>query len=206
MSVWGAIKEAVQEAVNAVKSLFSCNPTSPIMSCSSGTDFSEAEKEEIKKALENQTIMLQEKKKELENWDKADEATKENFKKWFGNDDEESRKTIQERIDKMIELNKNTTIDNFKKADPDNEDCFAYVYPNDKSHTIYIGKQFSGSPETGRDSTSGTLCHEMSHFSDIGGTEDHVYGTSKAANLAKTNPEDALTNADSFEYYMENAK
>jgi len=45
----------------------------------------------------------------------------------------------------------------------------------------------------------------MSHFDDIGGTKDHVYGAENAKALATTDSNKALNNADSFEYYTEGA-
>ena len=43
----------------------------------------------------------------------------------------------------------------------------------------------------------------MSHFEDVGGTKDHVYGETDALQLATTDPAKALENADNFEYYLE---
>ncbi len=57
----------------------------------------------------------------------------------------------------------------------------------------------------GTDSQSGTLIHEMSHFENIGGTMDHAYGLRNAKVLASQDPKRALYNADTFEYYLENA-
>jgi hypothetical protein len=158
---------------------------------------------ELQKALDEQAKLLQAKKKELETWDGA---AKDNFKKWFGTTDEKSRKDIQGRVDRMIELNKKTKIENLKAAQPSKPNIFAYVYPNDKSHTIYIDTAFCSAANTGQDSRAGTLCHEMSHFNDIGATKDHIYGADNAKKLAKDNSTKALSNADNFEYYMENVK
>jgi len=38
----------------------------------------------------------------------------------------------------------------------------------------------------------------------VAGTDDHVYGQSGAADLARTSPERAINNADSHEYFSEN--
>lgn len=43
----------------------------------------------------------------------------------------------------------------------------------------------------------------MSHFNDILGTSDYMYGRQNAIQLAKDYPEKALYNADNFEYYCE---
>lgn len=84
-----------------------------------------------------------------------------------------------------------------------NEPYFAYVYPA-QPYTIYVCKAFWTAPVTGTDSRGGTLLHELSHFDVVAGTDDHVYGQSGAAELARTSPERAINNADSHEYFGEN--
>jgi hypothetical protein len=158
---------------------------------------------ELQTALDEQAKMLKAKKAELGKWD--DDAKKK-FEKWFGKSDDESKKKIQSTIEKMIELNKKTTTANLKKAEPEeqDDDTFAYLYPDDKTHTIYIDKAFCGASNTGKDSRAGTLCHEMSHFQDIGGMLDHQYPVADCKSLAEDDPDLALENANNFEYYLEN--
>ncbi|WP_242107871.1 M35 family metallo-endopeptidase [Luteimonas aquatica] len=81
--------------------------------------------------------------------------------------------------------------------------AYAYVYPN-QPYEIYVCKAFWSAPVTGTDSKAGTLVHEMSHFNVVAGTDDVVYGQSGAKNLALTDPNGALNNADSHEYFAEN--
>lgn len=57
---------------------------------------------------------------------------------------------------------------------------------------------------TGTDSKGGTLVHEMGHFTVVAGTGDWAYGHEAAAALAVGNPERAIDNADSHEYFGEN--
>jgi peptidyl-Lys metalloendopeptidase len=85
----------------------------------------------------------------------------------------------------------------------DPSSTFAYVYPN-QPYTIHVCGAFWQAPVSGTDSKGGTLVHEMSHFNVIAGTNDHVYGQSAARNLAKTNPDQAIDNADNHEYFAEN--
>ncbi len=153
----------------------------------------------VEQALKDQK-MLEARKAELKRWNKQDQ---EKFKKYFGSTDEKSRKTMMDRIDKELKLDKSMKPENFKRGDPPKKSRFAYVYPNDKTHKIYLDEAFDKAPATGRDSKAGTLCHEMSHFNDVGGTKDHVYGEKNAMELAKKHPDKALNNADNFEYYCE---
>lgn len=84
-----------------------------------------------------------------------------------------------------------------------NQSYYAYVYPT-KAYEIFVCKAFWSAPLTGTDSKAGTLVHEMSHFNATAGTDDVVYGQAGAKNLASTNPDGALNNADSHEYFAEN--
>ena len=83
------------------------------------------------------------------------------------------------------------------------QNYYAYVYPN-RPYEITVCKVFWQAPLTGTDSKAGTLIHEMSHFDIVAGTDDVVYGQSGAMNLASTDPNAAITNADSHEYFAEN--
>jgi len=80
---------------------------------------------------------------------------------------------------------------------------YAFVYP-DKPYQIHVCKAFWTAPMTGTDSKAGTLIHEMSHFNVTAGTNDWVYGQTAAKNLAISNPDEALDNADNHEYVGEN--
>jgi peptidyl-Lys metalloendopeptidase len=80
---------------------------------------------------------------------------------------------------------------------------YAYVYSN-QPYNIYLCQAFWSAPLSGTDSKAGTLIHEMSHFDVVAGTDDVVYGQAGARNLADTDPDAAITNADSHEYFAEN--
>lgn len=84
-----------------------------------------------------------------------------------------------------------------------NGNYYAYVYP-DQPYNIYLCKVFWQAPLSGTDSRAGTLIHEMSHFNVVAATDDVVYGQTAARELADTNPDAAITNADSHEYFAEN--
>ncbi|HYD82069.1 MAG TPA: M35 family metallo-endopeptidase [Paucimonas sp.] len=80
---------------------------------------------------------------------------------------------------------------------------YAYVYPN-QPYKIYVCRAFWSAPMTGTDSKGGTLVHEMSHFNAVAGTDDWVYGQAGAKQLAISEPDKAVENADSHEYFAEN--
>lgn len=81
---------------------------------------------------------------------------------------------------------------------------YAYVFPSDASHTVYLCGAFWSAPNTGTDSRAGTLIHETSHFVDVADTDDYAYGQSAAQSLAVSSPSQAVLNADSHEYFAEN--
>lgn len=80
---------------------------------------------------------------------------------------------------------------------------YAYVYAN-QPYNIYLCSVYWQAPATGTDSKAGTLIHETSHFSIVAGTEDWVYGQAGAKNLAVSDPNKAIDNADNHEYFAEN--
>ena len=84
-----------------------------------------------------------------------------------------------------------------------NQNYYAYVYPT-RPYEIFVCRAFWTAPLTGTDSKAGTLIHEMSHFNVVAGTDDVVYGQAGAKNLAITDPNGALNNADNHEYFAEN--
>ena len=179
--------------------------------------YSGVQQTQIEQALKDQRTMLEAKKTELATWD---EPAKANFKKAFGTNDESARRTMQERIDKMLSMNKSMTTENFKPAEPEQlkkfgQGLFAYVRPNDEASTVFLGPKFWTAPNKGPDSKAGTLSHEMSHFTKVGGTKDSfpaegysqpIYGVSASRQLAQDDSALALRHADSFQYYLEDAK
>ena len=81
-------------------------------------------------------------------------------------------------------------------------DVFAYVYPQDPRHRVFLCEQFgAASVNLTWDSRPGTLIHEMSHFQP--GVVDWAYGVLQCATLAITDPDEAVYNGDSYAYFHE---
>lgn len=122
------------------------------------------------------------------------------YTKWFGAFSSQGWSTAQTHYAAIKDAldNKPLTVDcGCKKT------YYAYVYP-DAPYKIYVCKAFWSAPVSGTDSRAGTLIHELSHFTAVAGTDDHVYGQAGAASLAASKPNDALDNADNHEYFAEN--
>lgn len=81
---------------------------------------------------------------------------------------------------------------------------FAFVYPA-FPYSITLCPSFRSARPDGQDSRAGTIIHELSHFTVVANTDDHVYGQSGAQALALSNPDTAVDNADSYEYFAENS-
>ncbi|KAJ3506279.1 hypothetical protein NLJ89_g6955 [Agrocybe chaxingu] len=119
---------------------------------------------------------------------------------WFGAYD-------AERYDTVFTHFTNINADDFSSftyyCDCLDPTAYAYVSP-DKYGEIHLCDAFWLAPVTGKDSKAGTLIHEASHFTRNGGTEDEAYGTDACQTLAANNPDMAVRNADSHEYFVEN--
>jgi peptidyl-Lys metalloendopeptidase len=58
--------------------------------------------------------------------------------------------------------------------------------------------------DSGTDSKAGTIVHEASHFLSNGGAQDYRYGHERCLELAINDPDLAIMNADSHEFFAEN--
>jgi peptidyl-Lys metalloendopeptidase len=131
------------------------------------------------------------------------QLTAPRYNRWFGVYFSEAFNFVKTTYNNMKKLFPKATIycDCPTSSDYDN----AYAYSDmARPYTIVVCKQFWNAPVTGTDSKSGTLVHEMSHFYDVGGTIDVVYGQAAARNLAASTPISATHNADNYEYFSEN--
>lgn len=66
---------------------------------------------------------------------------------------------------------------------------------------IRLGTDFWSASLTGEDSRAGTIVHEVSH--KYAGTRDKEYGSIECGILARQEPDKAVKNADSYEYFVE---
>ena len=119
---------------------------------------------------------------------------------WFGVFNTTRYNTVRDNFTAISDAMDNAGIEFNCKC---NQNYYAYVYPN-RPYEITVCRVFWQAPLSGTDSKAGTLIHEMSHFDVVAGTDDVVYGQSGAKNLAISDPNAAVTNADSHEYFAEN--
>jgi len=133
-------------------------------------------------------------------------TTGKRYTTWFG------KSTTERQSSLTTNFNNINNALNVKNIQYDCSSClsevqydvtFAYVFP-DEPYDIYLCGSFWTSEKTGSDSQAGTIIHELSHFINIAGTTDHVYGKDDTKQLAITSPSEALNNADNYEYFAEN--
>lgn len=133
----------------------------------------------------------------------ADRPTDDRYKTWFGDYTAGRYATAEGNLDKIQDALNNKTIT--FRCDPTPE-CepgdIAYTFPDDP-YRIYLCDGFWSSGVTGFDSQMGVLVHEVSHFTAVAGTDDHAYGTTDCKALAVNDPDTAVDNADTYEYFVE---
>lgn len=166
---------------------------------------SDGEKKDLQKALEKAGKMAQDAQKEINNTDPSDKGKMDHYVKWFGTYTETRGNTVKTNFNAIVDALVNKTI----TFNCDQSGCganwFAYVKPNEP-YIIYLCSQFWKAPMEGDDSKAGTLIHEISHFYVVAGTGDYAYGHDACKKLAKDNPDLAVENADSYEYFAETLK
>jgi Lysine-specific metallo-endopeptidase/Hemopexin len=120
------------------------------------------------------------------------------YTEWFGADDAARYATVRDHFARIRNrLNSPHTYD----LTPDDCKPGDYAYTHAGDDTVSLCSAYFTAPDTGVDSKFGTFVHEWSHA--VAGTADVVYGQTKARNLARTDPANAIRNADSHEYFVE---
>ncbi|KAG5654427.1 hypothetical protein H0H81_002616 [Sphagnurus paluster] len=131
---------------------------------------------------------------------RANTAATTRFTTWFGTYTDARHTTVQNHF---TQISSNTFSSYKYDCTCTDSGTYAYVYPASFG-TVYLCGAFWNAPTTGTDSKAGTLIHESSHFTANGGTQDYTYGQSSCKSLAISNPNNAVNNADSHEYFAEN--
>jgi len=122
---------------------------------------------------------------------------------WFGVNNSARYNTVKANFQKIVSQLKSN---NYKFDCACNDaGVYAYVYPFDPTFTIHLCPAFwtaSANSHT-YNSRPGTLTHETSHFRAVAGTDDIQYGVLPCQRLATNSPQDAIKNADSYEFFQE---
>ena len=136
----------------------------------------------------------------LENLPANERAASPRYLRWFGNFDTNRYDSVVETYTRSEALIASGEVDFDCSCDLP---FFAFVRRTEP-FTVNLCTVYWAARRTGTDSRAGTIVHELSHFNEIGGTNDFAYGQPDAALLALSNPVSAANNADSMEYFAEN--
>jgi hypothetical protein len=151
-----------------------------------------------------------------------DQNTKALLLRWFGSNNEATAAKVSEIFKRSAQWMNTVTFYCLYENDGSNTDdvvtpagtirvdiaggLFAYVNRTELGK-VYLGLKFFTAPaSTGYDSRLGTLIHEMTHFWVTGNTNStsvEVYPKAECLNLAETDPPGALSNAQNYEYFVE---
>ncbi|BCG62558.1 MAG: peptidyl-Lys metalloendopeptidase [Methyloprofundus sp.] len=122
---------------------------------------------------------------------------------WFGSHQASRYAAISTNFNKILGAIENPSINFICNSSECGSGTFAFVYSR-SPYDVYLCSSFWSAPLTGTDSKAGTIIHEVSHFRIVADTDDHQYGQSGTRQLALSQPDVAITNADSHEYFAEN--
>jgi peptidyl-Lys metalloendopeptidase len=136
------------------------------------------------------------------------------YRTWFGRWDPVRAKFVRTTISRLkthIRTRKITYVCEPAGSGACDGNTYAFVYPDD-SATLHVCAPYFELPvlsdatflEVFNSGTrAGTIIHEMSHYANVGGTADNCYNRDVCSDYARTNPNGATHNADSFQYFAE---
>jgi peptidyl-Lys metalloendopeptidase len=187
-----------------VRPKITATPVTPMASLATSFDHCSADqKSQAQAALPEAVRIAGEARKALQSATPNDRPKAARYKAWFGLYTDTRYAKVRAHFDKIQDALANKAV---------SFDCgctmantYAYVHPT-QPYKIFLCPNFWSAPAKGNatDSRPGTLVHETSHFNVVAGTDDIAYGQADAASLAADDPDQAVMNADSHEYFAEN--
>lgn len=121
--------------------------------------------------------------------------------KWFGAYEIPRRNLIRSHFDKMARFQFSAITYDCTCIDPGS---YGHVNPSNPGMIVLCGR-FWSAPAVGADSKAGSLVALVSEFTVNGGTQGFATGQLKCKQLASNNPERAVSNADSHQYFAVNS-
>jgi peptidyl-Lys metalloendopeptidase len=122
------------------------------------------------------------------------------YTEWFGTFNSSRHSEVKSNFSKIYNaaFQKSVTFVCHSSECASND--YAFVYAGGDIE-IFLCPLFWSAPTSGFDTQFGTIVHELSH--EVADTDDIVYGTTDARDLATNDPSDAIKNADNHEYFEE---
>ncbi len=124
----------------------------------------------------------------------ADDA---HYREWFGTQTAQRLQIVRDHYTKLRDAMQSTTFTYDLTGSGCGGSVFAYTFKG--TTTVWMCDLFWSAPPVGTDSKAGTVVHELTHA--VAFTDDITYGQSNCRQLAINNPDNAVKNADSHEYY-----
>ncbi len=133
----------------------------------------------------------------------ADErASSPRYSTWFGTYTESRFNRVVSNFEAIENAMANETLQ--FNCNCNEAGIYAFVYPA-FPYSVTLCPEFRNASPNGENSRAGTIIHEVSHFTIVADTDDHAYSQSGSRALANSSPDLAIANADSHEYFAENA-
>ncbi|SEW11628.1 Lysine-specific metallo-endopeptidase [Cognatiyoonia koreensis] len=137
------------------------------------------------------------------------------FETWFGKYSPAAAETVRGNLKRVVTAIRTGRI-RTKCEDISRNECepdiYAYVY-DDEPYLIRICPPFFSLPNMARlrpgqtssnfGTRAGTIVHEITHFNNVADTDDNCYARDVCADFAQDYPSEALRNADSYQYFVE---
>lgn len=185
----------------------------PICENMSNADF----RKKILRLRDDAVVIVERRIKELTAWSQSAQAR---MKVWIGSTDADTRSNLIHKLDALASVMKGLEPKNFIRPDPEKERVLGCVPnantrgevahvcgPDTATHTIAIARNFCDLPETTAGTLSSmqlTIVHECTHFHDTFAALDdkNTYGPRLSLQLAQSEPEMAIRNADNIAFYV----
>ena len=139
------------------------------------------------------------------------------YERWFGEYASGRAETVRENLKAVVGAIRSGNVT--AHCDPSGyEACeggtFAWVNPHEPYLMHLCPPFFSlpplaalqpGARRSDNGTREGTIVHELSHFTRVADTDDHCYSRSDCADMATYDTRRAIDNADSYQYFTEDA-
>ena len=145
-------------------------------------------------------LITREAREALQSLPQNERAGSPRYLQWFGSYNSANYSEALDTYAKSEELMASGEVEFLCDCD---EPFYAFIRRT-QPFKVNLCTFYWSAPRNGTDSRAGTILHELSHFNEAGGTEDHAYGAALASSLARNDPSRAVNNADSIEYFAEN--
>lgn len=137
------------------------------------------------------------------------------YQRWFGKYDPSRGETVRRNLKAVVSAMRKEGV--HAVCTPNGiglceDDTYAFVDPDEPYDVMLCDSFFvmetmkdlsADSVAKGNGTRAGTLVHEITHFSVVASTDDICYSREDCTDMAIDAPLDALMNADSYQYFVE---